>query len=151
MFLIAGGQGTCHPCYIDNLIDAILLASEHPNAVGQGFIVGDNKPISFDEFFNHLAKIVGSKPVKKSIPLPVARIMASIFECTHKRLKPGDRPFLTHTAINMLTTQSTLCMDKIRHELNFEPEISVEEGMDQLKRGIENPHAGAPREKQGSD
>ena len=151
MFLIAGGKGTCHPCYIDNLIDAILLASEHPNAVGQGFIVGDNKPISFNEFFNHLAKIVGSKPVKKSIPLPVARIMASIFECTHKRLKPGDRPFLTHTAINMLTTQSTLCMDKIRHELNFEPEISVEEGMDQLKRGIENPHAGAPREKQGGD
>jgi nucleoside-diphosphate-sugar epimerase len=151
MFLIAGGKGTCHPCYIDNLIDAILFASEHPNAIGQGYIVGDNKPISFEKFFNLLAKIVGSKPIKKSIPLPLARIMASLFESTHKRLKLGARPFLTHTAINMLTTQSTLCMDKIRRELNFEPEFSVEEGMDQLKRWIENANDSAQREKNGDD
>lgn len=146
MFLISGGKGTCHPCYIDNLINAMLLASEHPNAIGQGYIVGDNNSITFEEFFNHLAKIVGAKPVKKSIPLPLARIMASLFESTHKRLKLGARPFLTHTAINMLTTHSTLCMGKIRRELNFEPEFSVEEGMDQLKRWIENANASTTRE-----
>ena len=138
MFLISGGKGTCHLCYIDNLVDAILLASKSPNAIGQGYIVGDNNSISFKEYFNYLAKIVGAKSVKKSIPLCLAHIMASLFENTHKLLNLEGRPFLTHTAVKMLTTQSDMCMDKIRHELDFQPKISVEDGMEQLKVSVHN-------------
>ncbi len=145
MFLIAGGKGTCHPCYIDNLIDAIILVSEHSGAVGQGYIVGDNQPITFDEFFNHLAKLVGAKPVNRSIPLFLSRIMASFFECSHKRLKIGDRPFLTHTAIDMVATQSTMSMNKICRELDYKPGISIERGMEILKPWLNDPPHGILR------
>ena len=32
MFLLGGGVGTCHPCYIENLVDAMLLVGERPEA-----------------------------------------------------------------------------------------------------------------------
>lgn len=140
MFLIGGGKGICHPCHINNLIDAMLLASDHPDAIGMGYNVSDDQSITFKVFFNHLAKIVGAPPVNRSIPLPLARIMATILKMSPKGVKRGKRPLLTHAAIDMLVAQSTMRMDKIRNELNFEPEISVECGMELLKQWIELSH-----------
>ena len=151
MFLIGGGNGICHPCYIDNLIDAILLASEHPDAVGKGYNLSDDQPITFKEYFNHLARIVGANPVSRSIPLPIARFIASLLEMTHKMVKKGGRPFLTHTAIDMVATQSSMCMDKIRNELDFKPKITVEDGMDLLKQWVENSCLSASKDRQGDN
>src|SRR5262249_27811142 len=82
MFLVDGGRGSCHPCYIENLLDAIELAAEHPRAPGRAYIVGDDEPLSFAEFFDQLARSAGAPPVRRSIPLAVARGMARVFEAT---------------------------------------------------------------------
>lgn len=137
MFLIANGRGTCHPCYIDNLIDAMLLVADHPRAIGQAYIVGDDQPLSFKEYFNHLARVVGVKPIRRSIPLALARLMATTLERFGKWRGRDQRPLLTHTAIDLVTTQSTMCMDKIRRELGFTPRCSVAAGMARLQQWIE--------------
>lgn len=138
MFLIANGKGTCHPCYIDNLLDAMLLVADHPRAVGQAYLVGDDQPMTFQAFFNHLANIAGAKPIRRSIPLVVARGMASTLETIGKLTGTERRPLLTHTAIDMVTAQSTMGMEKIRRELDFTPRISVAAGMALLRTWIQN-------------
>ena len=134
MFLLGGGEGTCHPCYIETLLDAMLLAAEHPAAIGNAYIVADDEPISFAEYFNHLARILGKDPIRRSIPLPVARAMATGFEKWARVRRSGARPLLTHMAIDMVTAPSSMSMRKIKEELGFRSRYSVSRAMAELER-----------------
>ena len=136
MFLLGDGVGTCHPCYIENLIDAILLAAEHPQAIAQGYIVGDGEAISFKEYFNSVAKLANKGPIRKSIPLPIAQLIASSCELIAQITKSTSRPLLTHAALRMVTTRSQMSIEKIRKELDFHPRYSFQEAMKELKSSL---------------
>ena len=120
-FLIGGGAGTCHPCYIENLLDAACLVAEHPSAVGQGYLVADDDPISFREYFTALAALCGADEPRRSIPVPLARAAAIGLEAIARVTRSTGRPLLTRTAIDLVTTKSRVSMRRIRAELGFVP------------------------------
>ena len=134
MFLLGGGSGTCHPCYIENLVDAMLLAADHPRAAGQGYIVGDGESISFREYFDAVAAIAGKGPVRRSVPLPAARAIAIACEAGARLRSSTRRPLLTHTAIGMVTTRSRMSIEKIRAELGWRPRYTFASAIDELRR-----------------
>jgi nucleoside-diphosphate-sugar epimerase len=134
MFLLGGGSGTCHPCYIENLLDAMLLAADHPRAVGEGYIVGDGESLSFREYFDALASIAGKGPLRRSIPLTAARAIAMACEVGARLSSSTMRPLLTHTAIAMVTTQSRMSIGKIRSELGWVPRYTFASAIDELRR-----------------
>jgi nucleoside-diphosphate-sugar epimerase len=133
MFLLDRGNGSCHPCYIENLLDAAILVSEHPAAVGQAYIVGDDDPISFARYFQGVASLADQGPIKRSIPLAIARAMATTFETTARLTRSNSRPLLTHTAIDMVCTRSKMSMNKIRRELGFRPRYRFDEAIQELR------------------
>ncbi|WP_394827708.1 NAD-dependent epimerase/dehydratase family protein [Pendulispora albinea] len=133
MFLLGGGAGTCHPCYIENLVDATLLAAEHPRALGEAFIVGDGEPVTFREFFGAVASLAGRGPIERSIPLAVARTMASSFETIARLRRATSRPLLTHAAIDMVTTTSAMSSRKICELLGFAPRYSFARAFEELR------------------
>ena len=134
MFLLGGGVGTCHPCYIENLLDATVLAADHAGALGEAFIVGDGESISFRDYFDAVARIGGHGPVRRSIPLPVARTMASSLEAVARLRRTAARPLLTHTAIDMVTTKSEMSIRKIREQLGWTPRYSFSSAVEELTR-----------------
>lgn len=133
MFLLGGGRGTCHPCYIENLVDALLLVADHPNAAGEAYIVGDGEPLTFRDYFNEVSRIAGKGEIARSIPLPLARAMATAFEATARLTRATSRPLLTHTAIEMVCTQSRMSMEKIQRELGFRPRYTTAAAMFELR------------------
>jgi nucleoside-diphosphate-sugar epimerase len=143
MFLLGGGRGTCHPCYIKNLVDAILLAAEHPRAIGRAYIVTDGRSIPFHAFFDSLAEIAGRGPIRRSIPLPVARAVALFCEAGARLRDRAHaagaashapaRPLLTRTAIAMVATPSRTSIERIRQELGFQPRYDFSAAMAELR------------------
>lgn len=133
MFLLGGGRGTCHPCYIANLIDAIVLAADHPAAAGHGFIVADGEPITFRAYFDAVASIAGRPPVRRSIPIGAARVAAWTLEIAARARGSTHRPLLTRAALAMVTTQSQLSTDKIRRVLGFRPRYTFGSAIDELR------------------
>jgi nucleoside-diphosphate-sugar epimerase len=133
MFLLGGGAGTCHPCYIENLLDATLLAATHARAVGQSYIVADDDPISFRAYFDGVAAIAGRPPVRRSIPLPAARVLAGALEIGARVAGRETRPLLTRTALAMVTTRSEMSMRKIRRELGFRPRYDFQSAVRELR------------------
>lgn len=133
MFLIHGGLGTCHPCYIENLVDAIVLVASREEAIGQAYIVGDDEPIPFHRYFNRLAEIAGKPPLQRSIPLPAARAMAMAFEGFARLGQWKSRPLLTRAAIDMVSARSQMSMEKIKKELGYEPRFKLEAAMRHLE------------------
>ena len=56
MMLINGGRGICNSLYVDNLIEALLIAAEHDKAVGQIFHISDENPITWKEYIESHAR-----------------------------------------------------------------------------------------------
>lgn len=67
MVLVDGGTGVCNQLYVDNLVDAIILAAQHPNAPGQVFHVADAVPVTWRDFLEGHARVLGDQ----WLPLPV--------------------------------------------------------------------------------
>ncbi|HLJ93374.1 MAG TPA: NAD-dependent epimerase/dehydratase family protein [Gemmataceae bacterium] len=57
--LVDQGLGTCHAVYVDNLVDAMLLAGVASGVDGAAFLITDDQPCSWAEFFLAYARMVG--------------------------------------------------------------------------------------------
>jgi nucleoside-diphosphate-sugar epimerase len=66
MVLINSGAGLCNLLYVDNLIDAMLLAATHDCAVGHVFHISDAAPVTWRNFIEAIAHAVGDS----YLPLP---------------------------------------------------------------------------------
>ncbi len=52
------GAGRCNAVYVDNLVEATLLAGVHPDAIGEAFIVTDDERITWGSFFGYYARML---------------------------------------------------------------------------------------------
>jgi nucleoside-diphosphate-sugar epimerase len=68
MAIVDGGRNPCNLVYVDNLVEAILLALWRPEAPGQTFFVTDGETVSWERCITDQADLVG---------LDVARVRAT--------------------------------------------------------------------------
>src|SRR5262249_34989814 len=87
MALLDGGTGVCNSLYIDNLVDAIILAAEHPLALGKIFHISDAAPIPWREFLEGHARALGDQ----WLPLPDVS-----FEDLSRAAPPTRHPLVQH-------------------------------------------------------
>jgi nucleoside-diphosphate-sugar epimerase len=65
--LMDQGNGLCNTTYVDNLVDAMLLAAQKPEAVGQIFTITDGERITWGDFVRAHARMLGTEPVFESV------------------------------------------------------------------------------------
>lgn len=114
------GAGHAHPVYIDNLVDGLVLAATRPQAPGEAFNFVD-RPVPWREWFGHYGRMCGRTP--RRLPLWLARLALLVAE----RLPLGlsiNRNLLSH-----YTNRSVYAINRARDLLDYEPGVSLEEGM----------------------
>lgn len=123
--------------YIDNMIDALLLAVDalesKPQAAGRNFFITNGEPARVWDFINSIIQIAGHKPVQKKIPEKVAMFAAGIAERFNRTFKPRTEPFMTRFAIRELCTNHWFDISSAREILGYEPKVSYAEGFKHLK------------------
>jgi nucleoside-diphosphate-sugar epimerase len=107
MVLVNGGQGICNSLYVDNLIEALLIAAEHDRAVGEIFHISDTSPVTWKEYIEAHARALGDV----YLPLPemtVQEIMVAIeaAEATRVKLMKHRSSTLRQT-FNLIRDQRT--------------------------------------------
>lgn len=60
VMLIDGGQGICNAVYIDDLVDALLLAAARPGAVGEAFLISGPEPVTWRRFYRRYEEMLDS-------------------------------------------------------------------------------------------
>jgi nucleoside-diphosphate-sugar epimerase len=126
MFVVAGGTGYCNPVYVDNLVDAMLLAATNESVLGRDYIVSDGVAVPWSEFFGYYGRMVGMKKLP-SLPVPIAVAAASAMVIAAKLT--GKRPPLTPQAVRFLTRKALYDIGKVRADLGYEARVGLEEGM----------------------
>lgn len=123
--------------YIDNMVDALILAADalesNPRAAGSTLFITNGEPARVWDFINSIIQIAGYPPVQKKIPERFALIAATISEWFHKIFKIKSEPFMTRYAIRELITNHWFDISAAREILGYEPGVSYAEGFKRLK------------------
>ncbi len=121
--MVAGGHGYCWPVFVDNLVDAILLAMDR-SVTGNAFTIVDTTA-TWREFLGYYAHML-HKPIR-SVPLVAAYALALGDELRAflTRTPPRIRP----TAIGYTVSRARHNTRKATHLLGWTPRIALPEGM----------------------
>lgn len=118
-----------HPIYIEDMTRAFLCCMEHPLAVGECFHISGERPVTISELASSIAKAL-EKPVPKgNIPLPLARLAASVGDLLPvniKKLAP-----LTYSRLDFLTHSRIYNVSKAYRLLGFTASINLADGIAQ--------------------
>jgi acetylornithine/succinyldiaminopimelate/putrescine aminotransferase/nucleoside-diphosphate-sugar epimerase len=134
MLLVDGGRAVAGLCYVDNLIDAAVLALGHEAAPGHAFNITDGLDITWKEFTNGLARGLGCSQVRWSVPYPMAHGIGFSLEHGYRLLRRTTRlktpPLLSRQAVQVMGKNQDFSNRKARELLGWEPRVDYPTGLE---------------------
>ena len=115
--------------WVGNLCEAIWLAIERDEAVGEVFNIRDPRAVTRQEFINTICDAAGMARPTKVVPLPVAKVLATLMEFTWKLLRKQDAPLLNSARIKFLGMNLDYSIDKAIRQLGYAPQTDFREAM----------------------
>ena len=129
-FLFFGnGKAYYHMVYIDDLVDAFLLASEKPEAVGEVFIIGGEKYITLNELAEYIAAEFNVPVPKLHLPYLPFEAAAVVLEAAYKFLKIKKAPFIYKRRIAFFKKSRAFSIEKAKRLLGYEPKVDLKTGI----------------------
>ncbi|MFO0804202.1 MAG: NAD-dependent epimerase/dehydratase family protein [Gemmataceae bacterium] len=126
---IARGRYALNTTYVSNLVDAILLAVDHPAAVGEVFNITDGEFVSKRQFFEAVADGTGMPRPRGSVPVWLARFVANWRESVFRRKNKPHPPRATQAQLKFAGLNLDFSIAKARTKLGYEPKVNFTEGM----------------------
>ena len=71
--LVDNGDGYCNAVYVDDVIDAILLAAIRDDAVGESFLISGEQPTTWRDFYGSYERMLG---IAATVPMSAANAEA---------------------------------------------------------------------------
>ena len=139
LFLIGGGGNLISINYIENLTDSMMLASEKKEARGKVYFINDGIKITFADYLSSLLTSLGIEwSPGRSVPYTLAYGLASGMEIWAKLLRSKTPPVLTRYAVAAMGRNLNYTIEKARRELDYQPQVKLDEGMKQLKNWVDS-------------
>lgn len=129
--LPARGQGLFTPIFIDDLVDGVMAAATHPQAIGQIFHIGGESPVTTLEYFGYLSRMLGRIEAPRSAATAVAVAAAEAARLVAKAR--GRHTELGRGVMMMLAKTRGVSNEKARRVLGWEPKVDLAEGMRQVE------------------
>ena len=127
-FLMFGsGQTYYHPVYIDNLVDAFVLAMAPGVGAGEVYIIADEEYFPIREL---VARVGKALDVEVSIPsLPILPLVVAGHVC-EKLCKPlGIDPPIFPRRVDWFRQVRAFKIDKAKRDLGYVPRVGIDEGL----------------------
>jgi nucleoside-diphosphate-sugar epimerase len=144
MLLIDRGQAVAGLVYVDNLVDAAMLALRHEDAPGQAFNVTDGLDVTWRQFTDGLAEGLGAPPARYSLPYRPAQGIGRTLEGGYRMLRratPIDvPPLLSRQAVQILGRDQSFCNRKACDVLGWTPRIDYADGLEQTVQWLRTDH-----------
>lgn len=115
--------------FVGNLCEAIWLAIERDNVVGEVFNIRDPRAVTKREFIDTVCDAAGLNRPKKIVPLPVAKVLARLMESTWKLLGKKEAPLLNSARIKFLGLNLDFSIDKAIRQLGYKPSADFRDAM----------------------
>jgi len=125
--VIGGGHSLFQPVYVDDMIQALISCVSTKAALGKTYIVAGSEAITFREFFDLSAKLMGYRTLLMSFPLSLARLAATVSEGLGRIV--NREPPLTLSRVDFFSRQQAYSIARIQEDTGFVPQVSIEDGL----------------------
>lgn len=125
--MFGSGRTYYHPLYIDNLIDAFILAMENGRGHGEAYLIADEQYLEIEDLVRRVGRALG---VDVKIPhYPVWPVVAA-GHVVEKACKPfGITPPLFPRRVDWYRQNRAFRIDKAKRDLGYAPKVDIDEGL----------------------
>ena len=114
-------------CYIQDLVEAVLLSAENPKSAGETYFIADDRIYSWKEATDIIAKSLKRKAILIRFPKISVFTFACIIELIAKAL--GKSTIMSRYKARELCQRYWVCdVSKAKADLSFIPKVNLEEG-----------------------
>ena len=127
-FPMFGDGRTCyHPLYIDNLVDAFVLAMRDGVGDGEAYLIADEEYVEIEDLVRRVARSLG---VDVRIPhYPVWPVVAA-GHVVEKVCRPfGVTPPIFPRRVDWYRQNRAFKIDKAKRDLGYRPAVGLDEGL----------------------
>jgi nucleoside-diphosphate-sugar epimerase len=129
---LGGDQRLLNTIYVSNLVDAVFLAVNNPQAVGKVYNLTDGEKVTKQRFINAVADGIGASRPKQRLPRWLAGLASRFL---HRQIchaaRTGKKPLLTHAQYKFLQLNLDFSIERARNELGYRPAVSFDQGIEQ--------------------
>ncbi|MBV8943080.1 MAG: NAD-dependent epimerase/dehydratase family protein, partial [Solirubrobacterales bacterium] len=144
MLLINRGRSVAGLTYVENVVDATILALGDDEAPGQAFNVTDGLAVTWRQFLDDLADGLGCRRPRWSLPYGLANGLALSLEHAYRLLRRTTRlsapPLLSRQAVQVLGTDQGFSNRKARTVLGWEPRVAYAAGLEATLAWVREEH-----------
>ena len=138
--LVGNKENRVDSCYIDNAVDAHLLAGDDlqndAKSAGKAYFISNDEPISMSDLINKILATVNLPPIRKRINEQLAYYIGTLFERVYSVFKIEQEPLMTRFVAKQLSTSHWFDLTAAKRDLSYKPAISIDEGMRRLKESL---------------
>ncbi len=126
--------------YVENLVDACLLATTTPGIEGEAFIITDGQSVTRRELVEVLCEEMGYTKPSKSFIRQLARMSIPFFEGIAKLRRSSKPPRLNRFRYKFMAARLTFDISKAGRMLGYEPRVGTPEGLRASARWFREHH-----------
>ncbi|NNF41426.1 MAG: NAD-dependent epimerase/dehydratase family protein [Woeseiaceae bacterium] len=125
--MFGSGKTLYHPLYIDNLVDALMLAMEPGAGDGEAFLIADDEYLSIEELVRKVFVSMGQEPNIAHYPIWPLIAAGHVFETVCKPFK--ITPPIFPRRVDWYRQNRAFDITKARKLLGYDPQVKLDEGL----------------------
>jgi nucleoside-diphosphate-sugar epimerase len=137
LVMVGSGNALVDSTYIDNAISAHIAALDAiapgSSCAGKAYVISNGEPRTVNELMSRICLAAGVEFSPKHVPAVIARSIGSVVERIWPLIRK-DEPPITRFVAEQLGTAHWFDQRPIQEDLNWKPEVSLDEGFVRLAK-----------------
>lgn len=136
--MFGNGKTYYHPLYIDNMVDACILAQEEDKGVGEAYLIADEQYLEIEDIVRRVGKALNVDVKIHHYPIWPVIVVGHIVEklCKPFRITPPIFP----RRVDWYRQNRAFKIDKAKRELGYQPKIGIDEGLRRTAQWYKKEH-----------
>lgn len=125
--MFGNGRTFYHPLYVDNLVDAFVLAMEEGKGEGEAYLIADEQYLEIEDLVRRVGKALDVDVKIPHYPVWPVVVAGHIVE---KACRPFCiTPPLFPRRVDWYRQNRAFKIDKARRDLGYQPKVGIDEGL----------------------
>jgi nucleoside-diphosphate-sugar epimerase len=157
--VVGSGRNAMPLVYVDDVVQALLLALDHERAPGRIYNVSAESPFTQQQFLEAIAEAVGAPAPRIHMPYRLLYATGYAAERVASLGGSASRPPITRLGVAFLGADNRYAIDRARRELGYAPCVGLGDGVrraaawylerKQAERPVPSAHAARAAEETG--
>jgi nucleoside-diphosphate-sugar epimerase len=127
--IVGRGDNALPLVYVTDVVQGLLLALDHDDAVGQAYNITSDRPLTQRQFLEAIAHEIGASPPRIHVPYQALYAAGCAAERLALLTRSRHQPVLTRLGVKLFGTDNRHAIDKARRELGYQPMVDLRDGV----------------------